>query len=242
MIKLNASDQLEKFGITKEVALEFIISQLQSPEKIFFAAYQCGLTLEMLAEIVQPIFPDASEEMVDTYFINGGINAAALEPRIPNQNLYTYNQDGILVISPEPPLTENQMFFIEGLTMSAQLNLPEGEDMIWETTGDGILVHTGFGGVDYPDIIFDISASEMDIASIYMDGYYIARIDEAATALGSSFSEIDIIVENFEQELAVSDGDVWLVQHTFESVRNHYDNLIKPIYDMVMAGNTDLWI
>jgi len=69
-----ASEHLMQYGITVEIAREFIMSNLDNPTTIFNAAKQYGVTNEMLGEIV-----GVSTDIVRDFFGSIGLDYTQLE-------------------------------------------------------------------------------------------------------------------------------------------------------------------
>lgn len=71
---ISAEEHLAKFGLTVQDANEFISSNLNQPESIFYAAFDYGVTKNMLSEITS-----ASLEVICQYFEAAGFNCNELD-------------------------------------------------------------------------------------------------------------------------------------------------------------------
>ncbi len=75
---MTASELLAQYGITVAQAREWIMSKLSTPSEIYNAAVSFGVTSEMLAEIVAPVVPGATADLVESFFTANGFDGSAL--------------------------------------------------------------------------------------------------------------------------------------------------------------------
>jgi len=71
---ISAEEHLAKLGLTSQQALNFIIVNVEQPEKIFDAAFASGVTINMLSEIT-----NISTNIIVNYFSNAELNPEELD-------------------------------------------------------------------------------------------------------------------------------------------------------------------
>lgn len=85
---MNTTQHLNSLGISMTQARAFVLSNLGNPAAIYNAAKQHKIDSQMLAEIVDPIYPKITAEQIEDFFtgkgLNGkGLNTAVLNPAAP---------------------------------------------------------------------------------------------------------------------------------------------------------------
>lgn len=68
------------YGITPQQALDFIAANLESPQTIFNVCKQAAITNEMLVDIISPVIPNLTHNMIVQYFSSFGLDATQLDP------------------------------------------------------------------------------------------------------------------------------------------------------------------
>jgi hypothetical protein len=77
--KISTEKYLSYFGISVKQALDFIITNLNSPSTIFEAAKKFRLTTNDLLQIARQDFPDLTFHEVAKYFSDSGLNSEKLD-------------------------------------------------------------------------------------------------------------------------------------------------------------------
>lgn len=81
---MTAAELLNSFQITVEQARAWIMSQLENPKTIFDTALSFGINSDMLAEIVAPVVPGVTADLVESFFSANGLNGNLL--RAPTES------------------------------------------------------------------------------------------------------------------------------------------------------------
>ncbi len=76
---ISAKDQLQKFGISMEDALTFIVTNIAQHQVIFQALKSVGVTTRMVTEILQQAAPEKASKVVQDYFIGAGLDYVELD-------------------------------------------------------------------------------------------------------------------------------------------------------------------
>lgn len=91
---ISAKDYLAQFGISMEVAFNFVAQNIGNPSLIYGVALNGGLTNQMLAEIIQINFPSIQARDVMSYFDANGLAGNKLG--LPNSPIIgTESSDGL---------------------------------------------------------------------------------------------------------------------------------------------------
>lgn len=80
---MTASEQLEKFGLSVDVAREWIVAHLNAPKAIYDVALAGGLSNDMIAEILSPLAPGLDGKTVEGFFTLHGFAGSALNNSTP---------------------------------------------------------------------------------------------------------------------------------------------------------------
>lgn len=75
---MTASEQLEKYGLSVDIAREWIVDHIDSPQTIYNVAHAGGLSNDMIAEILSPLAPGLDGTAVENFFTSHGLAGGAL--------------------------------------------------------------------------------------------------------------------------------------------------------------------
>lgn len=79
---MTAAELLAKYAISVDDARDWIMAHLDSPHTIFNTAREFGISSDMLAELVAPVVPGATADMVESFFSSYGLDGSLL--RVPD--------------------------------------------------------------------------------------------------------------------------------------------------------------
>ena len=80
---MSASEQLGKYGLSVDVAREWIVAHLNAPKAIYDVALAGGLSNDMIAEILAPLAPGLNGTAVESFFTRHGFAGSALNDDSP---------------------------------------------------------------------------------------------------------------------------------------------------------------
>lgn len=157
---------LSNNGLTAEAAYQFIVDNLSAPDVVYTAASDAGFTVSDLTELVTRFDNAISRDDVSNFFANAGLDPSAMAPTptepspddgtdAGNSTIRT-NGEGLSVIEPQEPLTDEQKLFIGGLEEARSVSQAfgsEGSDSIVERTSEGFLFNVDLGDQDANDVI-----------------------------------------------------------------------------------------
>ncbi len=75
----SAAPQLAKYGLTVDVARQWIASNLSNPKTVFDVCKNGGIDSTMIAEILAPLAPGLNANTVESFFSSKGLNGSALK-------------------------------------------------------------------------------------------------------------------------------------------------------------------
>lgn len=75
----SAAPQLAKYGLTVDVARQWIASNLSNPKTVFDVCKNGGIDSTMIAEILAPLAPGLNATTVESFFSSKGLNGSALK-------------------------------------------------------------------------------------------------------------------------------------------------------------------
>ncbi len=94
----SAKDHLQKFGISMEDALTFIVTNIGQHQVIYQALKSVGVTTRMVAEILQQAAPEKASKVVQDYFAGAGLDYVELDQpdfaAIKASSVFTQLTDG----------------------------------------------------------------------------------------------------------------------------------------------------
>lgn len=229
---------LQNNNITATQAWDFISAHLTSPSAIYTEAQNAGLSTDMLTELVTRFDSSISGADVNQFFAGAGLDPAALgneveiAPPQPN-SVVSFNSQGNAVIAPEGPLTDDQLIFVAGVIEASFISDPSGigeEMLLTEQTPDGTLINVQFNDQDYQDII--VALTEQDLAA--MNNLVTPIIDQLYTGAVQDLGYSSL--EAFDAQ-----GNAQDAQAVYDIVEAQIVSVIKPQYDALMAGQSDIW-
>lgn len=221
---------------------------------MYTAASDAGFTVSDLTELVTRFDNAISRNDVSNFFANAGLDPSAMAPSptepapddgtASGSSTIRTNDQGLLVIEPQGPLTDEQKLFIGGLTEAKLVSFTfrsEEDDRIASSTPEGHRVNVAFGDQDFPDIVFDISSAEFESAEEYVDPLADQVFNEAIQQLGLSRQEV---AELFPPDTTV--GNLTDAQgQGFVEIRTAQQSIIneaiQPMYEALLAGESEIW-
>lgn len=75
----SAAQQLAQYGLTVDVARQWIASNLSNPKTVFDVCKNGGVDSTMIAEILNPLAPGLNAATVESFFSSKGLNGSALK-------------------------------------------------------------------------------------------------------------------------------------------------------------------
>lgn len=75
----SAAQQLAQYGLTVDVARQWIASNLSNPKTVFDVCKNGGIDSTMIAEILTPLAPGLNAATVENFFSSKGLNGSALK-------------------------------------------------------------------------------------------------------------------------------------------------------------------
>lgn len=109
---VSTRDYLFQFGIGTQVAFDFIVDHMDTPQTIFKACQQYMLTTDDVLEIVRTQMPGVTREVVEAYFSAAGLDAAELDVSsvrkvVLDQNFRYFDQVSYLRADGSPAVGSN---------------------------------------------------------------------------------------------------------------------------------------
>ena len=98
---MTASEQLGKYGLSVDIAREWIVAHLNNPKAIYDVALAGGLSNDMIAEILAPLAPGLNGTTVESFFTGHGFAGSALNHDSP--------------VDSKAPVLSNDMASLTGL-------------------------------------------------------------------------------------------------------------------------------
>lgn len=92
-----AQSHLEGYGVTMQVARDFLMDNIDDVHTIYSVCQQFGVNNDMIAEILQSDFPGVNGTIVSSFFDNNGFSGASLgfsSSDIVADGIYTGTYDG----------------------------------------------------------------------------------------------------------------------------------------------------
>lgn len=75
----SAAQQLAQYGLTVDVARQWIAANLSNPKTVFDVCKNGGIDSTMIAEILNPLAPGLNAATVESFFSSKGLNGSALK-------------------------------------------------------------------------------------------------------------------------------------------------------------------
>lgn len=75
-----AAQQLAKYGLNVDIAREWIVANLGTPKAVFDICKAGGLNSSMIVEILNPLAPGLTSNVVESFFTSNGLDGNALRP------------------------------------------------------------------------------------------------------------------------------------------------------------------
>lgn len=75
----SAAQQLAQYGLTVDVARQWIAANLSNPKTVFDVCKNGGIDSTMIAEILNPLIPGFTAAGVESFFSSKGLNGSALK-------------------------------------------------------------------------------------------------------------------------------------------------------------------
>lgn len=240
---MTLDETLQVNQLTAEEAYTFILGQLDNPAAIYNEAQAAGLSVNQVAELVGRFDNTIGVNEVAEYFRFAGLDPEALNPvqQPPADDTppatARFSDEGILIIDPHGAMNDDQLLFIGGLIESSFISDVSGsgaEELLTESTADGLLINVQFNNQDFSNVIFNLSPNDAASLNATVSPVLDEVYDNALASIGfASWEQLEMLGDTPAGNQAA--------QQLYDVVGNEITAYIKPMYDQMMALQGDLW-
>lgn len=216
---MTAQQLLDNYGITIEVARDFIMSHLNDLNTVYNTCKQFGITNNMIAEIVASVAPGFNGSDVINFFASFGIDSTDLDSSNTNNNpSNSFDINNILGKTFYIPDEDFGSFNIEAPINSFTVdgfNQALDNDKVYDLIGgEWVLGDTGYSQSDYITNVVVNGNNSYTITD--GDGSYTISIEstndqywtmQADTAYGTFYEELYLAPNDYILSYPVAGGE-----------------------------------